>query len=177
MKTTLMIIVLFLSTSVWAASDVSSFHRLIVLNDKDEILLVQIKDVGFWVTPGWYQDEKQNIQTGLKNLAEDYGLVITPPKLKGMFSLKGQDNKIYSIRNVYVARAKAYQKTYPAIISDARWLPLEQATELMTFPHINFMLEQVINRPDKLWGGTIQRYKEKEAFKAKIVEPFYILGD
>ena len=175
MKKILIIIACLVSTSVWSKSDVSSFHRLIVLNENDEILMIKIKDADFWVTPGLYQDQQSSVKEGLNILAANYGLTISSPKLRGMFSLAGGDNKIFSLRNMFVARVNSYQPKAPEIISDVRWLPIDKAMQLMTFPHINLMLEKMFKAPDKVWAGGIARYKENGEFKAKIVEPFYSL--
>ncbi len=171
----LLAVILIFNANLVAADGINTFHRLVVLNDEQEIFVVRIKEPGFWVTPGWYQDGQTGIGKGLINLASDYGLSIANPELKGVFSLQGEDGKIFSLRNVYVAKLTGYQPVMPDIIDAVSWLKLDKATALITFPHINMMLQQVIENPEQIWAGRIQRYKDGEQFKAKLVEPFYPL--
>ncbi len=64
----------------------------------------------------------------------------------------------------------------PENIEEIRWLPLAEAMRLITFPHINILLKQIVDNPEVVWGGTILRYKEGKEFKAKILNGFYPLN-
>lgn len=175
MKSLLALLLIAFTPFSFAKADISTFHRLVVLNDQQEILMVKIKDVDFWVTPGWYQDDDTDIQQGLQQLAADHGIRIDTPKLSGIFTLRGADNKIFSLRNLYVAHAQEMELTLPDNIAEARWEPLPKALKLMTFPHINLMLAHTLKHPNQVWSGSIQRFKENQDFKAKVVTPFYPL--
>ena len=62
---------------------VSTFHRLIINNSENEIMMVKIKNKDVWVTPGFYQDSVQFIKEGLHEIASTYG-----GALKKDFNLK-----------------------------------------------------------------------------------------
>lgn len=55
------------------------------------------------------------------------------------------------------------------------WLPLPEAMEIITFPHIKVMMKQVMDHSNQLWGGTVLRYQKDKNFKATIIRPFFEL--
>ncbi|PHV04072.1 hypothetical protein CSQ96_27910 [Janthinobacterium sp. BJB412] len=75
---------MLLSQSLYAqeAPKTSTFHRLLLLNEKNELMVVKIKNSNRWVTPGWYQDDRLTIAQGLDELAAGYGVKIATPKLR-----------------------------------------------------------------------------------------------
>ena len=55
-------------------------------------MIVKIKNSDIWVTPGFYQDSVQFIKEGLIDIALTYGITVSPPQLKGIFSMR-HDNE------------------------------------------------------------------------------------
>lgn len=171
----ILVTVLLVVTSLasYAKEPVSSFHRLLIFNDHNELLLVKIKDKPIWVTTGWYQDNQLSIMQGLKQLAGDFGFEITQPKLVGIFNLQDEDGKVVSLRNFYTTKVKSGSLKLPAFIEKAEWLSVDEAVKRSSFPHINWLTKQVLDHPYTVWGGSIKSYKEGGSFKAELVEPFY----
>ena len=81
-------IVLCHSAIAQVQNDISIFHRLLLFNSKDELMVVKIENTDFWVTPGLYQTKEQTIKNGLDSIASIYGIQIKNLKLKGTFILK-----------------------------------------------------------------------------------------
>ncbi len=158
--------------------EISVFNRLLILNSENELLVVKIENVDMWVTPGFYQT-KQEIRQGLDSIASTYGLKIKTPELKGVFLLKRDINgeSSTSTRNIYTAKTKDKELKKPKGIEDAKWLPVNKAVELITFPHINSMIEQIMNNPKKVWGGYLSQFKENGKWKTKILQDFYVLSE
>lgn len=163
------------AASVEAAENVSIFNRILLFNDKQELMLVKIKDRDFWVTPGWYQDDSQNVRQGFKALLENHGLQLTSPELRGSFTLTTEGKEGLSIRNFYVARLQGGHEKLPDGIAEIKWLPLEQALDLITFRHISILTQQIMSYPDVVWGGAIERFGDDFAREAKMTEDFYPL--
>ena len=159
--------------------DISIFNRVLILNSNNEILVVKIKNTDFWVTPGLYQNSEQTIKQGLNSLSETYGIETKPPKLKGMFVLKREINgkTTTSLRNVYMVKLISGELKKPKGIEEMKWLSAQNAIKLITFPHINVMVEQIANHPNQVWGGTLMQFKEKDMWKTKILEDFYVLSE
>ena len=66
--------------------------RLIILNDKGEVLLKN-STVG-WLTIDTYFKERQTIKEVIDSLSNRYGVSITKPNLKGVFTYK------YDFKNI-----------------------------------------------------------------------------
>lgn len=158
--------------------EISVFNRLLILNSENELLVVKIENADMWVTPGFYQT-KQTIRQGLDSIASTYGLKTEMPELKGVFLLKRDINGELStsIRNIYTAKTKDRELKKPKGIENAKWLPVNKAVELITFPHINAMIEQIMNNPKKVWGGYLSQFKDNGQWKTKILQDFYVLSE
>ncbi|MGB0891073.1 MAG: nuclear transport factor 2 family protein [Flavobacteriaceae bacterium] len=152
------------------------FHRLLILNDKEEILVVKFSDNDYWVTPGLYESDYRLVEDGLYQLALDYGITISQPKFKGSFKLYNKTNSSLSIRNVYTTKYVKGVIKKPKGIGVVTWLPLEKALKNISFPHINLTIEKVLKKPNKIWGGELIIYKEDNRFKTKVLKEFYQLN-
>ena len=175
MKKLLLLVCLLYSHALFAqeAPKTSTFHRLLLLNEKNELMVVKIKNSNRWVTPGWYQDDRLTISEGLDELAASYGVKITTPTLRGVFTLKGSQ---LSTRLIYTTRIKSGELKAPELIEEIRWLPVPKAVETITFPHIRTQITQISNYPDVVWAGSQTMYQENGVYGSKIVENFYPLS-
>jgi len=176
MQKYLLILIMLLPFTASAAEKVSTFHRLLVFNDNNELLLVKIKGPGVWVTPGWYQDGKTMLHEGLAKTAADYGLTIKETKLGGVFTLKNQRDNSLSTRNFFTMKSSDSISKMPKFIEEIKWLPLADAKKLMSFPHINLLIDQVMDHPNQVRSGGVYRYKEGGVEKMEVLEPFTSLN-
>lgn len=174
---TIILLVAFHSVHAQVEKDIPIFHRLLVFNAQNELLVVKIENTDLWVTPGLYLTKEQTIKEGLDSIASTYGLVLKEHKLKGTFILKRQVNgeNSTSLRNVFTARIKSGSTKKPEGIEEVKWLSGSEALEIISFPHINAMIKQIVSHPDEIWGGTLLQYKENDTWNTKIVEQFYTL--
>lgn len=173
----LIFITLFQSINAQVDNEFSIFHRLLVFNSQNELLIVNIENTNLWVTPGLYQDKEQTIKNRLNNIASTYGIELTDIKLKGTFILKRDLNGKHStsLRHIYTAKIQGDAEKTPNGIAKIKWLSPTQAMEKITFPHINEMIKQIIINPNEIWGGTLLQYKENDIWKTKVLENFYTL--
>jgi hypothetical protein len=174
-KKFLLLIAIFYSHALFAqeAPRTSTFHRLLLLNEKNELMVVKIKNSDRWVTPGWYQDDRLTLTEGLDELAASYGVKITTPNLRGVFTLKGAQ---VSTRLIYTTSIKSGVLKAPELIDEIKWLPIQKAVETITFPHIRAQITQISNYPGVVWGGSQTMYQENGVYGSKIVENFYPLS-
>lgn len=154
----------------------STFHRLLVFNEKGELMLVRFADSGRWVTPGWYQDDESSIRQGLAGLAASHGITITDPQLRGVFSLRIESDDTISTRLVHSAMMRSGSTELPPGIDRIEWLPVKAALDRISFPHISEQIAQVTRHPDVVWGGTQLRYQEDGEPRSRIVEAFHPLA-
>jgi len=151
----------------------TEFHRLLIFNKASELMVVKIKNTEYWVTPGLYGQAKEDINNNLAELAAEFGLTISLPNLRGIFTLKNKKSKAESKRYFYNTNVKRQVIKIPDNIEEIKWLSLNEAVKIITFPHINMLINQVAYHPKNVWGGTILRYKNDNEFEAKLVEDFY----
>lgn len=176
---TSLLIVTFLSVPVLAKEDsnITEFHRLLIFNDKNQLMVVKIKNTNFWVTPGLYNKNENLTNSNLSQLAKEYGLTVSKPRLLGVFLLKNEQAKMLSNRSFFKVNVINGGIIKPENIDEIKWLPVDEAMQVITFPHINLLLKKVIDFPETVWGGAILRYKKGEKFKAKMLKEFYPLND
>lgn len=179
MKKLLILLFLTLSQIIQAQNgkNVSVFHRLLIYNTDNEIMLVRFKDSNIWVTPGFYQDNKQYIQKGLHDIATTYGITVSNPELKGVFSMKSENGEHIEmrIRNIYRCNYLHGKIKVPKNLGEVKWLPIKEALKTITYKSINLFLKQTHNYPNVVWGGSIIALKKEIGWKYEIVEEFYPL--
>ena len=100
---------------------------------------------------------------------------ISAPLLRGVFTLRTDQNNEVSTRLVYSAKIESGKIKAPEIIEEIRWLNTGKAMELITFPHISAQLEQITKFPSTVWGGSQLMYQENGSYKSKTTEMFYPL--
>lgn len=179
LKKVLILLAVLFSQSLFAQemAKPSTFHRLLVFNNQNELMVVKVKNSNRWVTPGWYQDNRLTIKDGLNELAGSYGIKITAPTLRGVFTLRTDQNSEISTRLVYSTKIESGTIKAPEIIEEIRWLNTTKAMELITFPHINAQLDQITKFPGTVWGGSQLMYQENGVYKSKTTEMFYPLAN
>ena len=105
MKKLIILLCITFSSVIYAQvnQDISVFHRLVIYNADNNIMLVKIKDKDVWVTPGFYQDSIQFPREGLHDIAATYGMTISSPELKGTFSMRLEAGEMRDmrVRNIY----------------------------------------------------------------------------
>jgi len=177
-KLLLMIICLF-ALPLFANENgkVSEFHRLLIFNDKNQLMVVKIKNTNFWVTPGLYNQNKKRTNDNLHKLAAEYGITVNQPSLRGVFVLKNKENNTDSNRHFFNVKISGGEVTKPENIEKIKWLSINEAIQVITFPHINMLIKQIMTYPGVVWGGTILRYKENNKLKSKMVRNFFPLKD
>jgi len=178
MNRILLLIIPFLAFPLFAQENVkiSDFHRLLIFNDKNQLMVAKIKDTDFWVTPGLYSQNKKLTNENLHKLASEYGLTITQPNLRGVFILKNKKTNIDSNRYFFNVKVNGGDIKTPDNIEEIKWLPVNEAMNVITFPHITMLIKQIMDYPDVEWGGTVLRYKEGTKLKSKMIKSFYSLN-
>ena len=161
--------------------NVSVFHRLIIYNADNEMMLVKIKDTEIWVTPGFYQDSLLFNKKGLHDIAGTYGMEISNPELKGTFSMRRHNGASTEmlLRNIYSCNYLSGEVHYPKNqsfeIGEIRWLPASEAIPLLSFESIRMFVKQTNDNPDILSGGSISAIRKDDNWNYKVIEEFYPL--
>lgn len=175
-KILFVLLIAFMSISVKAQeSKVTTFHRMLILNKENKLLLVKIKNKDIWVTPGLYQNSKQTIKQGIDSIASTYGITVFDVGLRGMYGLKTPSENYYSTRNIFVMKTDAIDVLLPEIIEEVVWLDMNEAVKRISFPHINAFIKDVFMFPNAIRLGTIERITSNGKLITKVSEAFYSL--
>ena len=158
------------------ADKISEFHRLLIFNSQNKLMVVKIKNTDYWVTPGIYSKTKVGINGDLHKLAAEYGLTVSQPDLRGIFTLKNKQTSIELKRHFFNVNVIDGEVNTPDNIEEIKWLSIDDAVKTITFPHINLLIKQVMTYPENIWGGTVLRYKDQGKFKAQMISDFMPLN-
>ena len=159
-------------------ADNYTIQRLIVFNDKKEILME--KYWGGWQTPALRSNQNQSLREGLDSMATAMGISTEPVKLAGIITYKYEglpDHKEVSYRTHYTAK---YKSGNPIKTKDKEyhWLPIKEALEKISMEALKIETTQIVNNPKVVWGGSfLLTYKDDKLQTLKLVEEFYPLTD
>lgn len=150
--------------------------RLTIVKDNNKILIRKTK-FG-WMTPAVYYKEKQTINEVLDSISAMYGVKISKPYLRGLFTYKYEFKSTADIRQLYVADYESGQLIAKVGDEEIYWMPIPEALDKLesTVPSLMQITKQVLDYPKNLWGGAFILYREGGSMKSRIEEDFYQLN-
>ncbi|MEO6901781.1 MAG: hypothetical protein ABI315_01345 [Bacteroidia bacterium] len=181
-KATLLTFIILLVIKSFAQEpqkDTYTIQRLIIYNQNGEILLE--KQENGWMTPALRHNSKVTTTEGLINLASNFGLTITSPKLAGIFMFIS-DESASSFRQHYISKLVNGELKIPTGKMDAKWFLPQEAIKMMSLPDakliyaVRDMTDQILKYPEIIWGGTFSLWKENDKTVYKTIENFYPVG-
>jgi len=154
----------------------TSAINLIILNDDGNILLKKAT-IG-WITIGTFYEKRQTINEVIDSISNRYGVSITKPNLKGVFTYKFGFNNSLSVRQIYVAKSTTNDLPTNKNV-EFRWAPKDEAIEKFksTIPSQGEMIAQIIDYPQVVWGGSFLIKRENEKMTSEQTEDFYPISD
>ena len=161
-------------------NDSYTIQRLIIYNQKGEILLEK-NDFG-WMTPALRHNSKVTINEGLENLAADFGLKISKPKLSGIFMFITDYKPISQFRQHYSCIYQEGELKVAKNKSKAQWFSINKAIEMMSLKDtkapfvIRDMTQQILYFPEIIWGGTYDLSRKTGKLTYKTKEGFHPIG-
>lgn len=173
------ILIALVSFAQETGNDSYTIQRLLIYNQNGKILLEQ-NDFG-WMTPALRHNSKTTIVDGLMDLASEYNLKISSPKIAGIFMFMSDYKPISQFRQHYSSTMVDGQLKVPENKKDAQWFSISKAIEMMSLPDnkaplvIRDMTKQLLYYPEIIWGGTFLLSKKDGKLSYKTVENFYPL--
>ncbi|BDX04817.1 hypothetical protein [Planctobacterium marinum] len=165
---------LLLFVSIAAHANETAFYRLNIVNDHNQLLVLKIKDRDLWVTPGFYKTPEQFEISQLYDLAADYGLTVSTPKLNGEFDVSMAPDKPFQKRIFYSAMANGKLQRTPDYIESWQWLAWPEALAQIkpSLPHLALLLNQTQQFPEQVWHVRLQRELHDGKPTLTILEDF-----
>jgi len=133
------------------------------------------------MTPALRHNSQTTIKDGLMNLASEFGLKTSSPKISGMFMFLSDYKPISQFRQHFSAQVIDGELKAPDNKKDAKWFTISQAIEMMSLPDtkaplvIRDMTKHLLYYPEIIWGGTYLLSKTDGVISYQTVEEFYPL--
>lgn len=153
---------------------------LIIFNDKGEVLLQ--KNKAGWHTLAMRSNKSQSVKEAMDSLANSVGLTINSLRLAGLYVYKFEglpDHNEASFRTHFTARLEEGELTQPNDPDrEYRWMSRNEAVEKITFESLKLETSQILNGPEKVWGGTfLILWKDGQFLGSRVLEKPYTLSD
>lgn len=158
-----------------------TIRRLILLNDKNEVLLEQ--NPSGWMTPSLRSNREASTLASLRDLSNQMGVSTTQPKLAAiyLYIFEGlPDHEGASFRQHFVAHLTSGTIKQPEKSqsgpTERRWVSFARAQELIEIDPLKRETFQVLNHPEKLWGATyVLKFMDDKMQQIEVAEDFYPL--
>ena len=149
--------------------------RLTIIKDNDKILMR--KTPYGWMTPAVYFKQRQTIKEVADSLANTYGINISHLMLKGLFTYKYEFKPTADMRQLYVAEYKSGQLKPRVGEEEIYWMPINEALDKLenTVPALMQMTKQILDYPDRVWGGAFMLYRDDNKLQSRMEGNFYPL--
>ena len=153
-----------------------SFMKLLVTNEKGEILLLGDR-AGLEITGARYNDSL-SIKEFVNWMGDRMGIKIKNIRLRGLltFHYEGRNNP--TLMHYYTAEYESGVLILPTGCEIIEWVEISKSAELIPFDEMNKIIEQ-INDCDYLFGGSFRIWKTDPTTgrrKSEPIEPFYKLN-
>jgi hypothetical protein len=159
-------------------ADNYTIQRLIILNDKNEILMEKFWNG--WQTPALRSNQNQSLKEGIDSMSTAIGIITEPIKLAGIFTYKYEglpDHKEVSYRTHYIAKYKSGQLN-KLKEKEYFWFPIKDGVEKIGMEALKIETTQIVDNPNIVWGGSfLLSYKDDKLQSLKLVEKFYPLTE
>jgi hypothetical protein len=152
-----------------------SFFKLVVKNDKNEILLVKWKNE--WEIPGRKYRGSLTVKEFTTYMASNYGVTTTNLKLRGLITFHYTTKPNPTLMQYYSANYKSGKIKVPFGSSTLKWVPLEEAYKIIPYSEMVHILQHIEKDDNTLWGGAFEIKKKTPSTirESKIKEVLYPL--
>ena len=180
-KVIFLLSLIFISNSILGQSQKNTDPNtnvitLIILNDNEEVLIKKAT-IG-WITIGTFYEQRQTINEVIADLSNKYGVSISKPELKGLFTYKFGFNNSASVRQFYVAKSTTNDLPTNKNV-EFHWVSKDEAVEKFsdTVSCFGEMVKQILNYPEVVWGGSFFIDKVNKKTTSKQTEDFYPISN
>lgn len=150
-----------------------TLQRLIIQNDAGEILMEQYEQG--WSPPSMYSNTRQSVKESMDSLALSLGIKISKLELRAYPTYKFAYHDQVSLRSYFVAKYKEGDLITPKGAKSIKFMPMEEALPKISVEAIKLITKQVVEFPEKVWGGSFLISENGELHETLVLEEFYPL--
>lgn len=153
-----------------------SFMKLLVTNDKGEVLLLG-DDLGMEITGTRYNDTL-SVKECVNWMADRMGIQVKNIKLRGLvtFYYTWRDGHP-TLMHYYTAEYESGNLVLPKGCDKIEWVDINKSGDLIPYDEMNKIISK-IRECDYLFGGSFRIWKNSDTGKreSQFIEPFYRLN-
>ena len=136
-----------------------SFMKLLVENDKDQILLV--KWGGEWELPGSKFNEPTSVKKFLQGMAGTLGVEIENHQLFGLYTQRWKGLSYLTLMHYYKASYVSGELKVPDDCTDIGWFSMEEALTKIPYDNMKSMIKWLEEKPGKVASAAFERFKDE----------------
>lgn len=136
-----------------------SFMKLLVENDKNEILLVKWE--GEWELPGAKFNEPSSVKKFLQKMAGTLGVEVENHQLFGLYTQRWKGLNYLTLMHYYKASYVSGELKVPDDCTDIGWFSLEEALGKIPYENMRSMIKWRAKNPGKVASAAFERYKDE----------------
>ena len=165
------------TTKSYAQQKNFSYFKLVVTNEKEEMLLVQYK--GIWELPGKKYIDTRTISQFTAFMSEELGVIHEDLRLRGLFSFYYNEAKNPILFNYYSSKYKSGTIIAPSDCTDIAWFSIEEALKIIPFETMRLVLGKMYKQKGYVWGASMRIHKEANSIINSVImeEEFYPLSE
>lgn len=168
-------LVVFLLSFTAHSQENYSFFKLLIKNQKDEILLVKWGDE--WELPGAKFNEPKSIKVFLEDLASTTGVEVIDHQLFGIYTQRWKGANYLTLMQYYKATYVSGKLTIPSDCTDVGWFSLEESLDKIPYDNMKFMIQWEDEKPSKIASAAFERYKDQNnATQYETVEDWHAVN-
>ena len=153
-----------------------SFMKLLVTNDKGEILLLG-DSAGLEITGARYNDSL-SIKEFVGWMGARMGIKIKNMRLRALLTFHYEGRSNPTLMHYYTGEYESGVLILPEGCKTIKWVETSKSADLIPYDEMNRIIKQ-INACDYLFGGSFRIWKTDRATgkrKSEPIEPFYRLN-
>lgn len=152
-----------------------SFIKLIVTNEKGEMLLVGDNE-SLEVTGARYNDTV-SLKEFINWMGNRMGIKITNIRLRGLLTFHYDWRSNPTLMHYYTAEYASGELILPEGCEKIEWVDMSKTSDLIPYEEMNRIIQK-ISECEYLFGGSFRIWKDPttEIRKSELIEPFYRLN-
>lgn len=151
-----------------------SFFKLIITNDKEEVLLVKWENS--WEFQGRTYKGEQDLKSFINAMAASVGIKVERIRLRGLLTFHFNGYPIPTLMHYYEAKYVSGTPKAPSSCTDAKWFSVAKALQSIPYEDMNDILKH-LKQSEGVFGAAFKIYPATKNSKRKheFIKPFYKL--
>jgi hypothetical protein len=150
--------------------------KVLIRNDKNEILLVYDDRRQAWEVPGSTHQGEATVRNVIDMVASEFGITYAGLRLGGLFTYHNPETGTTIVRPYYTAQVRGSKD-----VEKSKWFSLAEAKKVIPYPASVQIIEKLSSEPEHVWGAAFEEYgytspmTDRSAVKFRVLEDFYVL--